>query len=108
MKKANSGYPSPQSMADSGSTDVPSIDAPKAPMNTTKVSKSFDFGEEVEAVKGKSSAGSPRSQRRAAYLMKRDPMEEFFELTCKSIILNSPHMNAICTVNTKEMYKKAL
>ena len=40
--------------------------------------------------------------------MKRDPMEEFFELTCKSIILNSPHMNAICTVNTKEMYKKAL
>jgi hypothetical protein len=83
-------------MADSGSTDVPSIDAPKAPMNTT------------EAVKGKSSAGSPRSQRRAAYLMKRDPMEEFFELTCKSIILNSPHMNAICTVNTKEMYKKAL
>ena len=40
--------------------------------------------------------------------MSRDPMEEFFELTCKSIILNSPHMNAICTVNTKELYKKAL
>lgn len=81
--------------------EVPSIDAPRASMNTTKNPKSFAFGDDsIQAM--------PHSNHRTAYLMSRDPMEEFFELTCKSIILNSPHMNAICTVNTKELYSRAL
>lgn len=100
--------PSPHGiMGDSGGpesrTAVPSIDAPKAPMNTVRNTKTFDFGPEVEKAKG----SSPRNKSRADYLLSRDPMMEFFELTCKSIILNSPHMNAICTVNPKELYKRA-
>ena len=35
-------------------------------------------------------------------------MEEFFQLTCKSIILNSPHMNSIRTVSTSKLYMKAV
>ena len=52
---------------------------------------------------------SPRHRDyKAEYFAKRDPMQEFFQLTCKSIILSSPQMNTICTVNTNELYKKAL
>ena len=41
------------------------------------------------------------------YLLNRDPMQEFFTLTCQSIKLNSPHMNTICTIDTISLYKKA-
>lgn len=41
------------------------------------------------------------------YLTKRDPMQEFFTLTCQSVKLNSPHMNAVCTIDTMQLYKRA-
>ena len=34
-------------------------------------------------------------------------MEEFFNLTCQAIKLNSPQMSVICTVDTKKLYEKA-
>ena len=40
--------------------------------------------------------------------MNRDPMQEFFLLTCQAIKLNSPKMNTICTIDTMSLYKKAL
>ena len=42
------------------------------------------------------------------YLLNRDPMKEFFTLTCQSIKLNSPQMNAILTVDTQQLYNKAV
>jgi hypothetical protein len=47
-------------------------------------------------------------QSRIDYMLNRDPLEEFFKLTCQAIKLNSPHMNMICTIDTKSLYKKAL
>ena len=41
-----------------------------------------------------------KDQNEMQYMMNRDPMQEFFTLTCQSIKLNSPHMNAICTIGT--------
>lgn len=41
------------------------------------------------------------------YFLKRDPLQEFFNLTCKSIILNSPHMNQICHVDMNYLYLQA-
>mmetsp|Transcript_12364 Transcript_12364/g.19221 ORF Transcript_12364/g.19221 Transcript_12364/m.19221 type:complete len:99 (+) Transcript_12364:228-524(+) len=42
------------------------------------------------------------------YLLNRDPMQEFFQLTCQAIKLNSPQMNTICTIDTVQLYQKAL
>ena len=41
------------------------------------------------------------------YLLSRDPLLEFFNLTCQSIKLNSPHINTICDVDCNLLYKKA-
>lgn len=38
---------------------------------------------------------------RLDYMLNRDPLQEFFTLTCQSIKLNSPHMNTICHIDTK-------
>ena len=35
-------------------------------------------------------------------------MQEFFSLTCQSIKLNSAHMNTICTIDTDQLYRKAV
>ena len=35
-------------------------------------------------------------------------MEEYFTLTCQSIKLNSPHMNTICSIDTKKLYQEAI
>ena len=40
------------------------------------------------------------------YLKNRDPMKEFFQLTCQAIKLNSPHMNLIAQFNTDELYSR--
>jgi len=37
----------------------------------------------------------------------RDPMYEFFKLTCTSVKILSPHMNIICQINEDKLYKKA-
>ena len=42
------------------------------------------------------------------YLLKRDPLYEFFNLTCQSSILNSPYINSICHIETKQLYVKVL
>ena len=41
-------------------------------------------------------------------MLKRDPLYEFFNLTCQSIKLNSPHINTICHIDTTYLYKQAL
>ena len=41
-----------------------------------------------------------KDQTQMEYMLNRDPMQEFFTLTCQSIKLNSPHMNAIATIST--------
>ena len=42
------------------------------------------------------------------YMQKRDPIKEFFVLTCQSVKLSSPHLNLIAHINTDMLYKKAL
>lgn len=51
---------------------------------------------------------SLREQSQIDYLLNRDPMQEFFSLTCQSIKLNSAHMNTICTIDTEQLYRKAV
>jgi len=41
------------------------------------------------------------------YMASRDPLKEFFALTCQSVKLNSPHMNIICTINQNSLYERA-
>ena len=42
------------------------------------------------------------------YLKNRDPIKEFFVLTCQSVKLSSPHLNLIAHINTDKLYLKAL
>lgn len=49
-----------------------------------------------------------KEQSNFDYFLKRDPMQEFFTLSCQAIKLNSPHMNTICTIDTMSLYKKAI
>ena len=42
------------------------------------------------------------------YMQKRDPIKEFFVLTCQSVKLSSPHLNLIAHINTDMLYKKAI
>ena len=41
-------------------------------------------------------------------MLKRDPLYEFFQLTCQSIKLNSPHINTICHIDPKDLYAIAI
>lgn len=41
------------------------------------------------------------------YKNNRDPIKEFFSLTCQSVKLSSPHLNLIAHLNTDALYKKA-
>ena len=41
------------------------------------------------------------------YKNNRDPIKEFFSLTCQSVKLSSPHLNLIAHLNTDVLYKKA-
>lgn len=71
----------------------------------------FDF-DDIDDRRGASPDGgastfSFREQAQMEYLTKRDPMQEFFVLTCQSVKLNSPHMNAVCTIDALQLYKKA-
>ena len=45
---------------------------------------------------------------REDYQKNRDPIKEFFQLTCQSIKINSPHMHLIATINTDKLYEKAI
>ena len=49
---------------------------------------------------GSASGFTFKDQNQMEYMLNRDPMQEFFTLTCQSIKLNSPHMNAIATIST--------
>lgn len=42
------------------------------------------------------------------YFKKRDPMKEFFTLTCQSVKLNSPHLNMILNIKSDPLYEMAL
>ena len=42
------------------------------------------------------------------YMKNRDPIKEFFQLTCQSVKINSPHMHLIATINTNKLYDKAI
>ena len=48
-----------------------------------------------------------KDQSQMDYMLNRDPMQEFFVLTCQSIKLNSPHLNTICTIDTMQLYNRA-
>jgi len=50
---------------------------------------------------GSSQNFSFKEQSNIDYLLNRDPMQEFFSLTCQAIKLTSPHMNTICTIDTQ-------
>ena len=62
------------------------------------------------------SAAEERKQRAAErkrkiqedYQKNRDPIKEFFTLTCQSVKINSPHMNLIALINSELLYAKAL
>ena len=87
-------------------------DAPVRPPKTMKASKSSKFGfDDFDDRRGSSPDGgmsgfSFREQANLEYLSKRDPMQEFFVLTCQSVKLNSPHMNAVCTLDALKLYEK--
>ena len=95
-------------MDSSGGPDMGTGDddykAPK-PMNTVRAAPT-KFGFDGASIKRNSPRGLQSSK--ADYLANRDPMQEFFQLTCKSIILNSPHMNTICTVSQDQLYRRAI
>ena len=74
------------------------------PPKTMKAGKSQKFG--VDDLDEGASGFSFREQANMEYLTKRDPMQEFFVLTCQSVKLNSPHMNAVCTLDALQLYKK--
>ena len=57
---------------------------------------------------GSASGFSFKDQSQVDYMLNRDPMNEFFTLTCQSIKLNSPHMNTICTIDTMQLYNRAI
>ena len=62
------------------------------------------------------SAAEVRKQRDLArkkkidedYIKQRDPIKEFFQLTCQSIKINSPHMNLIAQIKDEILYKQAV
>ena len=101
-------------MDSSGGSQMPSeedIAKHAKPLQTTKLKPSkIGFDEEsLKKLEEDKMRRSPKNRDyKAEYFAKRDPMQEFFQLTCKSIILSSPHMNTICTVDTNQLYKKAL
>lgn len=72
---------------------------PKTVRNAAKKIE-FDDKNEKSSLEDDSLQYSFKDQNNYEYLMKRDPMQEFFALTCQSIKLNSPHMNTICTIDT--------
>jgi hypothetical protein len=87
------------------------VNAPPKVLNTTKNNiKKIEFNEGAMA---KSPDAGPHSnfsfveQKNLDYMLNRDPMNEFFTLTCQSIKLNSPHMNTICHIDTNSLYRKA-
>jgi hypothetical protein len=84
---------------------------PKPLLTTKNPTMKMEFTEELVAHKSPTGSGgtgfSFREQSNIDYLLNRDPMKEFFSLTCQSIKLNSPHMNTICTIDTEQLYIKA-
>ena len=40
--------------------------------------------------------------------IRKDPLEEFFDLTAKTVKLNSPFMDDVLGINTKDWYKLAI
>ena len=42
------------------------------------------------------------------YISDSDPIEDYFTLVTSSVKLNSPYIDAICTIQTKDLYQMAL
>lgn len=99
-------------MDSSGATDE-SVHAPSKGLNTTRGSTTkMEFTDDLVNKQISPDASGPSAfsfseQKNMEYMLNRDPMEEFFALTCQSIKLNSPHINTIATIDTKELYLKA-
>lgn len=77
---------------------------PKPPQTAVNTGKKFANFEDVVPQPQKSPTELTnitfQEKSKYEYLMNRDPMQEFFTLTCQSIKLNSPHMNTICSIDT--------
>lgn len=84
---------------------------PKPPKTAKAGSKKMTF-EDVDGLRKSPDSGpskfSFREQTQLEYLLNRDPMQEFFMLTCQAIKLNSTHMNTICTIDAMQLYKKVV
>ena len=60
----------------------------------------------VSAAEMKKLKAAERKKKLAEdYEKNRDPIQEFFKLTCQSIKINSPHMNLIALINSDKLYK---
>jgi hypothetical protein len=56
-----------------------------------------------------SQSASPTKKRPARRLAQRkDPIEEYFSLVTQAVKLNSPYMDTICTIPTKELFDQAI
>ena len=86
----------------------PPANIPKTAKNSrTKFDLAHDMAQQSPGLMSTNSF-SFREQSHIDYLLNRDPMQEFFSLTCQSIKLNSAHMNTICTIDTDQLYRKAV
>jgi hypothetical protein len=83
---------------------------PQTVRNNPSSKMSFDTSDSQTRSPNDGSGGgfSFKDQSQIDYMLNRDPMHEFFTLTCQSIKLNSPHMNAICTIDTNQLYRRAI
>lgn len=79
---------------------VPPPKIPNTARNNTKTKMDFDQANIPKSPEAMLTSFSFTEQKNIDYMMNRDPMQEFFTLTCQSIKLNSPHMNTICTIDT--------
>lgn len=63
----------------------------------------------MSAVEAKKQREAERKKKiQEDYQKNRDPIKEFFTLTCQSVKINSPHMNLISLINSEMLYMKAL
>ena len=87
------------------------LSIPKPPNTSKDTASKIDFNKDgvlaSKSPEGETTNFSFKDQQSMEYLLNRDPMQEFFSLTCQSIKLNSPHINTICTIDTMQLYNKA-
>lgn len=102
-------------MESSGQNKTGDAESPKLPPQTVRnaSTKSIELGALEQGTLPHGATKSPcahsfKDFSNLDYFLNRDPMQEFFSLTCQSIKLNSPHMNTICTIDTMQLYQRAV